>query len=123
MAGGPVGGSAAADGLRPRPRHGGGDPAPSDLRPRGVPDASGRGLLRLFGGGQRRPPAVLEDGPDLDLSPWTADFRDQNDTFTPEEMDRLTAPPEALPPLSRAGVEEDVETLFTLLRTTYWAYT
>ena len=67
--------------------------------------------------------AVLEDGPDLDLSPWTADFRDQNDTFTPEEMDRLTAPPEALPPLSRAGVEADVETLFTLLRTTYGAYT
>lgn len=67
--------------------------------------------------------AVLEDGPDLDLSPWTADFRDQNDTFTPEEMDRLTAPPEALPPLSRAGMEEDVETLFTLLRTTYGAYT
>ena len=62
--------------------------------------------------------AVLEDGPDLDLSPWTADFRDQNDIFTPEEMDRLTAPPEALPPLSRAGMEEDVETLFTLLRTT-----
>lgn len=69
---------------------------------------------------QRR--AVIEDGKALDITPWTPDFTEQNGTFTQAELKVLTTPHEPEGELTLAQLQEDVETCFTLLRTTYGAY-
>ena len=66
--------------------------------------------------------AVIEDGPSLDISAWTPDFADQNHTFTEEEMEVLLTPHDPAENLTLEQAREDVETAFTLLRTTYGAY-
>ena len=66
--------------------------------------------------------AVIEDGEPLDISAWTPDFTDQNHTFTDEEMEVLLTPHDPAENLTLEQAREDVETAFTLLRTTYGAY-
>ena len=66
--------------------------------------------------------AVIEDGEPLDITAWTPDFTDQNHTFTDEEMEVLLTPHDPAENLTLEQAREDVETAFTLLRTTYGAY-
>ena len=66
--------------------------------------------------------AVIEDGEPLDITPWTPDFSEQNDTFTQAELEVLTTPRELEQEPVLAQLQEDAETFFTLLRTTYGAY-
>ena len=66
--------------------------------------------------------AVIEDGEPLDITPWTPDFSEQNDTFTQAELEVLTTPRELEQEPVLAQLQEDAETVFTLLRTTYGAY-
>lgn len=66
--------------------------------------------------------AVIEEGEPLDISPWTPDFADQNTTFTDGEMELLLTPHGPAENLTMEQAREDVETAFTLLRTTYGAY-
>lgn len=66
--------------------------------------------------------AVIEEGEPLDISPWTPDFADQNQTFTDKEMEVLLTPHDPAENLTLEQAREDVETAFTLLRTTYGAY-
>ena len=66
--------------------------------------------------------AVIEDGEPLDVSAWTPAFADQNTTFTDGEMELLLTPHGPEENLTMEQAREDVETAFTLLRTTYGAY-
>ena len=66
--------------------------------------------------------AVIEDGEPLDVSDWTPAFADQNTTFTDGEMELLLTPHGPEENLTMEQAREDVETAFTLLRTTYGAY-
>ena len=66
--------------------------------------------------------AVIEDGEPLDITAWTPDFTDQNHTFTDEEMEVLLTPHDPAENLTLEQAREDVETAFTLLRTTYGGY-
>ena len=65
---------------------------------------------------------VIEDGEPLDITAWTPDFADQNHTFTDGEMELLLTPHDPVENLTMEQAREDVETAFTLLRTTYGAY-
>ena len=66
--------------------------------------------------------AVIETEAALDISQWTPDFTGQNDTYTEEEMELLLTPHDLTEPLTVETAQEDIETFFTLLRTTYGAY-
>ena len=66
--------------------------------------------------------AVIEAEAALDISQWTPDFTDQNDTYTEEEMELLLTPHDLTEPLTVETAQEDIEAFFTLLRTTYGAY-
>lgn len=68
----------------------------------------------------RKAVAVQEEP--IDISAYTPDFHEQNNTFTEEEMERLTTAhgPEAN--LTLEDVLDDVDTFFLLLQTTYGAY-
>lgn len=66
--------------------------------------------------------SALEGGEPMDISAWTSDFREQNDTFTEAEMERLLTPHNLEKALTMETAREDIETFFTLLRTTYGAY-
>ena len=66
--------------------------------------------------------SALEGGEPMDISAWTSDFREQNDTFTEAEMERLLTPHNLEKALTMETAREDIETFLTLLRTTYGAY-
>lgn len=66
--------------------------------------------------------AVMETEAALDISQWTPDFTEQNDTYTEEEMDLLLTPHDLAEPLTVETAQKDIEAFFTLLRTTYGAY-
>ena len=66
--------------------------------------------------------AVIETEAALDISQWTPDFTGQNDTYTEDEMELLLTPHDLTEPLTVETAQEDIETFFTLLRTTYGAY-
>ena len=65
---------------------------------------------------------LFRSGEPLDITPWTPDFSEQNDTFTQAELEVLTTPRELEQEPVLAQLQEDAETFFTLLRTTYGAY-
>lgn len=58
----------------------------------------------------------------IDLTPYTPEYADEMGTFSQEEMDRLLTPHELEAPLTLETAQEDVDTFFTLLRTTYGPY-
>lgn len=66
--------------------------------------------------------AVIETEAALDISAWTPDFTEQNDTYTEEEMELLLTPHDPVDDLTMEQAQEDVRAFFTLLRTTYGAY-
>ncbi len=66
--------------------------------------------------------ALLEETAPLDLSPYTPDFHEQNQTFTEAEMERLTTEHGPEENLTKDGLLADADTFFLLLQTTYGAY-
>ena len=66
---------------------------------------------------------LIEKNEPLDISQFTQDFMEQNNTFTEEEMDILIKEPIAKKNIfSREELIEDTKTFFTLIKTTYGAY-
>lgn len=66
--------------------------------------------------------AVMTQEDLIDLSAYTPDFHQQNNTFTEEELERLTTAHDPLLLLTPEDVLDDVDTFFLLLQTTYGAY-
>ena len=66
--------------------------------------------------------AVLTQEEPIDLSACTPDFHEQNNTFTEEELERLTTAHGVKRPLTLEDVLDDVDAFFLLLQTTYGAY-
>lgn len=66
--------------------------------------------------------AIVDQKGHIDISAYTPDFREQNNTFTEEEMELLTTPRKSLSFLPLEDALEDVDTFFLLLQTTYGAY-
>ncbi len=101
-----------------------GGPAPTTATPLPSPSASSAPVdlatfVRSVNDGRR---ALTETEGTIDLSPWTADFSNQLNLLTPEEMQLLLTPHEAAGPCTLQQLTEDAETAFTLLKTTYGAY-
>lgn len=98
------------------------EPAPS---PTPVPDPTpvpGMDFEAFLEEVNARRRAVIETEAALDISQWTPDFTEQNDTYTEEEMDLLLTPHDLAEPLTAESAQADIEAFFTLLRTTYGAY-
>ncbi len=66
--------------------------------------------------------AIVDQKGHIDISAYTPDFREQNNTFTEEEMELLTTERKFLESLPLEDALEDVDTFFRLLQTTYGAY-
>lgn len=66
--------------------------------------------------------AIVDQKVHIDISAYTPDFREQNNTFTEEEMELLTTERKFLESLPLEDALEDVDTFFRLLQTTYGAY-
>ena len=66
--------------------------------------------------------AVMTQEDLIGLSAYTPDFHQQNNTFTEEELERLTTAHDPLLLLTPEDVLDDVDTFFLLLQTTYGAY-
>lgn len=66
--------------------------------------------------------AIVDQKGHIDISAYTPDFREQNNTFTEEEMELLTTPRKSLSFLPLEDALDDVDTFFLLLQTTYGAY-
>ena len=66
--------------------------------------------------------AVIEQEEPIDISPYTPDFYEQNQTFTEAELERLTTQHGPEENLTKDGLLSDADTFFTLLQTTYGAY-
>lgn len=66
--------------------------------------------------------AVLTQEEPIDVSAYTPDFHEQNNTFTEEELERLTTAHGVKRPLTLEDVLDDVDAFFLLLQTTYGAY-
>lgn len=66
--------------------------------------------------------AVAAQEEPIDISAYTPDFHEQNNTFTEEELERLTSAHGPGANLTLEDVLDDVDTFFLLLQTTYGAY-
>lgn len=66
--------------------------------------------------------AVITQEEPIDISPYTPGFHEQNQTFTEEEMARLTTEHGPKANLTKEDLIADTDTFFLLLQTTYGAY-
>lgn len=66
--------------------------------------------------------AITTQGEPIDISPYTPDFHEQNQTFTEAEMEVLTTRHSPKANLTKDDLLADADTFFTLLQTTYGAY-
>ena len=104
-------------GCTPNPK-----PSPSPTPEPDPTPVAGMDFDAFLGEVNARRKAVIETEAPLDISAWTPDFTQQNDTYTEEEMDLLLTPHDLAEPLTLETAQEDIGAFFTLLRTTYGAY-
>ena len=103
-------------GCTPNPK-----PSPSPTPEPDPTPVAGMDFDAFLGEVNARRKAVIETEAPLDISAWTPDFTQQNDTYTEEEMDLLLTPHDLAEPLTLETAQEDIGAFFTLLRTTYGA--
>nr|WP_317323971.1 S41 family peptidase [uncultured Flavonifractor sp.] len=98
------------------------EPSPSPTPEPDPAPVAGLDFDAFLGEVNTRRKAVIAAEAALDISQWTPDFTDQNNTYTEEEMELLLTPHDLTEPLTIETAQEDIEAFFTLLRTTYGAY-
>lgn len=98
------------------------EPSPSPTPEPDPAPVAGLDFDAFLGEVNTRRKAVIAAGAALDISQWTPDFTEQNDTYTEEEMELLLTPHDLAEPLTIETAQKDIEAFFQLLRTTYGAY-
>ena len=104
-------------GCTPNPK-----PSPSPTPEPDPTPVAGMDFDAFLGEVNARRKAVIETEAPLDISAWTPDFTQQNDTYTEEEMDLLLTPHDLAEPLTLATAQEAIGAFLTLLRTTIEPY-